>query len=414
MNPQTAISKAPLAGQYSIARDYNEGRRSSAKLRVSQAFIKWTLIAFVVRFLAALVIHGYSLSIGRGGLYPLGLSDDLAYWTFSRDIYNGITAPSSGNVYPFVLAAFYHLVGGPNLLLGQMLNVVAGALTVGVAVLLVQELTRDNPSRAAKRRSVNWAGTLLTVYPSLLWYSTQLLKDAILILLGLIALYCQVLFLKRARLGPIFGWILCLLGMFFFRPYAVAAIVFSLGLFVLRFNRKWFVPVLLFMAFAPYAMGSGIFGLNLIGPMIATENIATFRQQGYSVGGSSAGITIDYSTPVGFLTTFSYSFATAMFGPFPWQIRAAAQAVALPEAMGMWFLIPLWLRAMWDLFQPKRSDDRYGPRDVSLLLFSFVLAALISLFSDNIGANTRLRLLAWSAFLIFAAIRLGQKRWKLL
>lgn len=414
MNSPTAISKAPIAGQYSLAPNSGAGRSSTLRIRFSRAFVKWTLIAFLVRFVATLVIYGYSVSSGHGGFYPLGLSDDLAYWTFSRDIYNGITAPSSGNVYPFVLAAYYHLIGGPNLLLGQMLNAVAGALTVGVAVLLVQELTRDNPSRAVRRRSINWAGILLTVYPSLLWYSTQLLKDAILILLGMIALYCQVLFLKRARLWPICLWILCLLGIFFFRPYAVAAIVFSLGLFVLRFNRKWFLPVLFFMAFAPYAMGSGIFGLQLIGPMIATENIASFRQQGYSVGGSSVGITIDYSSPIEFLKTFSYSFATAMFGPFPWQIRAAAQAVALPEAMGIWFLIPLWLRAMWDLFLPKRAEDRYGPRDVSLLLFSFVLAALVSLFSDNIGANTRLRLLAWSAFLVFSAIRLGSKRWKFL
>ncbi len=199
----------------------------------------------------------------------------------------------------------------------------------------------------------------------------------------------------------------------FFRPYAVAAVVASLGLFVMRFNRKWLVPVLLFMALAPYARGMGFFGWAYIQPMIDTERLATVRQQAYAIGGSAAGITVDYSNPIKFVTTFSYSFATAMFGPFPWQIKSAGQAVALPEAIGMWLLFPLWLRSVWELIYRKRLGDKSATRDASLLLFSLVLIGLVALFSDNIGANTRLRLLPWSAFLMFASLRLARKKWKL-
>jgi len=412
--PLAAPVSAGVKGKVGVGENAaGKGRRARASLlRVPRLALFWTLVALGVRFVAALFFHFYSLSIGQGGYYPLGISDDRAYFLFSDNIYNGRPAPWTGNFYPFVLAGFYHLVGGPSLLMGQLLSAVMGALTVGIAVLLVRELTRGRP-KAERTRIVHWTGMLLTFYPSLLWYSTQLLKDPILILLGMGALYCQVLFLKRARLVTVLVWLGCLGGMTLFRPYAPAALVLALALFFTRFNRKWLVPMIAFMALAPYALGWGFFGFNIVAPLAATENLSTFRQQGYSSGGSSAGITISYSNPIAFATTFSYSFATAMFGPFPWQIRAAAQAVALPEAIGIWFLFSLWLRGVRDLFRRKVKGDKNSSRDLVLLGFSLILTGIVAIFSDNIGANTRLRLLPWSAFLIFAAIRLGRKHWKL-
>lgn len=395
-------------------------RAFSLRVRLPRAATYWTLVALLVRFVGAILIHLYSLAMGYGGFYPLASgADDSTYWPASIDIYNGVGAGYSLNVYPSVLAGYFHLIGGPDLLLGKMLNVVAGALTVGVGVLIVQELTRGRAPEAERRRAAKWAGALLTFYPSLLWYSTQLVKDPILILGVMTALYCQLLFLKRAHLWPIALWVLSLAMAFLFRPYAVAAVAVGLGLFVLRFNRKWLVPVLLVMALVPYGLGMGLFGFNYVQPMIDTERLATVRQQAYAIGGSAAGITVDYSNPFKFVTTFSYSLATAMFGPFPWQIKAMGQAVALPEAIGMWFLIPLWFASLRDLIRSKRSikrtvRDKNDTRDATLFLFSLVLIGLVSLFSDNIGANTRLRLLPWSAFLLFASIRLAHKKRKVI
>lgn len=376
-------------------------------------------MAFLVRFVGAILIHLYSLASGYGGFYPLASgADDTTYWPASIDIYNGVGGGYALNIYPAVLAGYYHLIGGPDLLLGKMLNVVAGALTVGVGVLIVQELTRGRAPEAVRRRAAKWAGALLTFYPSLLWYSTQLVKDPILILGVMVALYCQILFLRRPRLWPIALWAVSLAVVFFFRPYAVASVALGLGLFVLRFNRKMLVPVLLVMALVPYALGMGVFGFKYVQPLIDTERIATVRQQAYAIGGSSAGITVDYSNPFKFAMTFSYSLATAMFGPFPWQIKAMGQLVALPEAIGMWFLIPLWFRSLRDLIRSKRSKsaprDKSALRDATLLVFSLVLIGLVALFSDNIGANTRLRLLPWSAFLLFASLRLARKKWKVI
>ncbi len=167
----------------------------SSSIRVPRAVMHWMVVAFMVRFVAAILIHLYSLASGFNGFYPLASgADDNTYWAASLDIYNGTGFTYSLNLYPMVLAGFYHLIGGPSLLLGKMLNVLAGAVTVGVGVLIVQELTRGRYPRAVRRRTAKWAGMLLTFYPSLLWYSTQLVKDPILILMIMPALFCQLLF----------------------------------------------------------------------------------------------------------------------------------------------------------------------------------------------------------------------------
>lgn len=383
-------------------------------IRVSQLALRWTTIAFLTRFVMALLIHAYSLSSGFNGFYPLSSgADDTTYWAASLDIYYGRADSFSLNFYPSLLATFWRLIGGPDLLVGKLLNVAFGALSVGVGVLIVQELVRHRMPMYQRRRAANWTGALLTFYPSLLWYSTQLVKDPFLVLFALVALLCQLHFLKRASALAIGLWVFSLACVLLFRSYTVAALLLALMVFVLRFNRKWLVPIVLFMALAPYARGMGLFGFSYIGPMISTERIAQVRQQAYSIGGSSTGITVDYSNPLRFLVTYSYSFATAMFGPFPWQIRAVGQAVAVPETLFMWFLIPMWFASMRDLVLARRVDRAAG-RDAMLLLFSVVLLGIVALFSDNIGANTRLRLLPWSAFFIFASIRLARKKWKFL
>jgi len=411
-------SLPPVGGRHRLrgALVWLAPRRRVLGWRVPRLVLFWTLVAFGVRAGAAVLIHLYSLSTGRGGFFPFPppgtVGDDINYWNFACAIYNGNVAAYDANSYPTVLALFFHLVGGPNLLLGQLLNVVFGALSVALGVLLVRELTRG-ASAQVRRRAQGWAGALLTFYPSLLWYSTQLLKDPLLVLLGMSALYCQVLFLKRARPLPIFVWLLSMLGLMSLRPYAVAALIVGLTLFVFRFNRKWILPILLGFAVVPYALGLGWFGWGLASPMLMGERLASFRSEAYSGGGSSVGIAINYSNPFTFLMTYSYSFATAMFGPFPWQLRSAGQAIALPETLAIWLLCPMWLRGFWKMARGQTSRSQSGPRDATLFLFSLVLVAMIALFSDNIGANTRLRLLPWSAFFIYAAPRLARKKWKL-
>ena len=396
-----------LSANASLASEGRVSEGQSRGLCLSRAALQWFLTALGVRLVACILIHFYSLALGYGGFYPLASgADDVTYWDLTQRIYAGMDVPFIANDYPYVLARFYHLVGGPDLFVGKLLNVFAGALTVWFGVLLVQELTRRGYSSKARKRAVRWAGILLTFYPSLLWYSTQLVKDPLLVLAGMAALYFQVCLLRRFRPALVVGWLISFAGLFPFRPYAAAALAISILIYMLRFKPKWLVPAFVTVAVLPYLLGKGWFGLASIQNVATSaDTIAQFRQSSYSIGGSSAGITINYSNPILFLLTYSYSFATAMFGPFPWQIKAVGQAVALPEAMGMWALFPVWWRGVRNL--RRRVKPRTpARREVALLLFSLVLIGIIAVFSDNIGANTRLRLLPWSAFLLYASLKM--------
>lgn len=391
----------------------SDGVWARLHLKVSRPALRWFLIAWLVRLVACLVIHAYSLLAGYGGFYPLASgADDTTYFAYAEQIYGGESTGFFANDYPLVLALYYQLIGGPDLLMGQLLNVLAGAITVGFGVLIVQELTRDRFDPLLRKRAIRWAGIFLTFYPSMLWYSTQLVKDPILVAAGIATLYFQICLLRRPSWILVGGWLLSFGALFPFRPYAAVAVALALLLYVLRFKPKWLVPAVLVVGVLPYLLGRGWFGLSTLQSFLSAEAIAQFRESSYSTGGSAVGITVNYSNPITFLTTYSYSFATAMFGPFPWQIRAMGQAVALPEALVMWALFPTWLRGVWKLRKRARGGARANC-ETMLLLFSLILIGAIALFSDNIGANTRLRLLPWGAFLLYAALRMPRFKFSL-
>lgn len=387
-------------------------------MKISKTVWRWFWIALGVRVFATILIHLYSLSLGYGGFYPLASgADDGTYWHISNTLYAGLPAPYTESYYGHILYFYFRLIGGPDLLLGKLLNALAGAFTVAIGVRLCEELGRGRASKQLQKRAAGWAGALLCFYPSLLWYSTQLVKDPMLVMLGMGALLYLVRMFKSVSPASVVGWALCVAGLFLFRPYASLAIFFSLFVWVMRFNRRLILPSIVLIAVLPWLAGRGLFGIQYIAPLLDAERIMTMRQDIYSAGGSSAGITLNYSNPVAFAATYSYSFATAMFGPFPWQIRAMGQAVALPEAVVIWTLFPIWWAGARSSLRraergPLTRAERQASRDLLLMILCLVLCGMIAIFSDNIGANTRLRLLPWSAFLVFASLRLACKRWK--
>lgn len=365
--------------------------------------LRWFGVALLVRLLAGALADLYSTSRGFEGFFPLASgADDRFYWQVVEQYFQGERVYVS-NSYPWALIALF-FVTGPSLVLGKLLSVVAGALTVYLGVRIVQTVADGHPSGAAGREArdgaAHWAGTLLTFYPSLLFYSTQLVRDAILTLLGFWALYLAMRFLRQPH--PLYAGLglVVLAGLFLFRFYAAVALAASVVLFAFRFRPRWFVPASALAGLGAIAARRGLFGLGMIGQWLDPARIAGFRASTYSIGGSAAGIEIDFSHPLAFLTSYGYSFATAMFGPFPWQLASAVQWIALPEALGLWLLSPIWVWGIITLIRGRLGEDGL------LLLFSLVLIGAVALFSDNIGANTRLRLLPWGAFLLFAASRM--------
>ncbi len=377
-------------------------------LRIGKIAMFWFWVALAIRIFIASVLHIYSYAAGLGGFSPIAsLADDSGYYYTAVGIYDRVATPLMiANAYPGVIATFFELTGS-SIPAAKFLNVLAGALTVYLGVLIAQTLT-EGDTATLRKRAMHWAGALLCFYPSALFYSTQILKDAILIMLGMWALYLEIRMLRRPQIMHIVLLVGAFAALFLFRGYAALILALSVVVFSFRWRRRWLIPLIILTAVVPYMAGLGWFGLTYIGPWLDVNRIDRFRESAYSIGGSAAGIRVDYSNPFIFVATYTYSFATAMFGPFPWQISSIVHIIALPETILMWLLIPLWIKGLKSLFRERRRLDR---RATLVMLSSLALIAAVALFSDNIGANTRLRMLSWSAFFVYAALRMPALRW---
>lgn len=381
------------------------------KIRLFKPALFWFLVTFFLRMGIGILTHIYSLQIGKGGFFPLASGhDDRAYWIQAISILNGYKPSHLKNPYPIVLAYLYHFTT-PSLLLGKFLNILLASLSVWFGVLLIWELTKDSPkSLYEPLHPVNLVGFLLTFYPASVFYSTQLLKDSLILLFGILALYFSVLALKRKKIRYWILWGGSIACLFPFRPYAAIAIAFGLGIYFfiywrasLSYKLIFFALFVLIFGLIPYVEGQGWFGYLYIKEYASLEVVENIRKTAYSHGGSAIGIVFSRKNPLHLLVSYLYSLLTVALGPFPWQGKSMNILLALPEAFLMWLLLPAWVRGIKTIFTRRRGEENL------LLLESLSLMGTIALFSDNIGADTRLRLLPWSIFFIFASFVIDKK-----
>jgi hypothetical protein len=382
--------------------------------------ILWAFVAFILRLIVGLAIHIYSVNAGYKGFVPLAsYNDDVLYWEVSNALYSGNTPEFVPNIYPVFLAYFFQLTS-PSILGAKFLNILSNVFSVFFGVLLVRDICSTlSLSKRQAKLAMNVSGLLFSIYPSQLFYSTQMIKDPFLIFFGMVNIYVSLCILRsRLTFFLCLAWLATFLGLLSFRPYAALSLLISIISYLLfvwktKTTRKIIVIIMIvgLSAFLPSILGLGFFASDYIGPFLNPEKIAEFREVGYSIGDSSTDIVIDYSSPVSFLLTFGLSSLTTMFGPFPWQIKSAVQLIAFPEAaFALLIVMTVSLSKLKRRKpQPKPGGLQKNSNEIILInLFCFTLICMISLFSDNLGANTRLRVLPWNLFIISASISFAQ------
>ena len=275
------------------------------------------------------------------------------------------------------------------------------SIAVYYGVLLAYELSRAKARLWRLSSAPNLAGLLLVAYPSGLFYGGQLLKDPAVLALGMASLYWSAKLLWKPRLRETIFLVIGLVGLYQFRGYASVALLGALSVYALTqiWRRPLYVALVALIAvLVPIALGWGPLGLKYLAPLLNPEKISHIREEVYSIGGSAVDISLDFSNPIAFLISYAYSFATVLLGPLPWQVKSPIVAIALVEAVPMWFLLAtVWLRNSF------RCADR---RATFLVIFVLIYIGGLALISDNIGANTRLRLLPWSTLLVWIALQL--------
>lgn len=303
------------------------------------------------------------------------------------------------------LVAFVYLFTGRNLFAVMIINCVLGAATAVLVYRIVIEIY-GNKSAA---RVAAW---LIALFPAMIIWSAQALKDGIIVFLLVLMMICIIELQKN--LSPFYTALLffCLFGILSLRFYIfyMAAIAVA-GSFLVGTSNT--VKQTLQRAIAFGAVGLVMMYVGAI--KTASTNFEQYgtleavqRSRGdlANSAGSGYGKDVDVSTSEGAITALPIGFAYLLFAPFPWEVTNVRQALVIPENIVWWSLTPFLLIGLW-------YTIRYRWRNaIAILIFTFMLTLAYSIFQGNVGTAYRQRTQIQVFLFIFIAVGIVIQREK--
>src|ERR1044072_5471110 len=314
--------------------------------------LRMFLVGLMLRIVLAAVINMGHMEEFFGGdantydIFGQSLLEGLQGNSYHWEKYQSFVASGAGAWGMLYLVAGIYSAVGRNLLAVQLVNASIGAAT-GIVVYYTATSLFNNV-RAAKL-----AALLVTFFPSLILWSSQALKDGLIIL----ALAMSILATLRLMEKITFGWVvtitvslLTLLSLRFYIFYMMTAAV--AGSFVMGMKTLSAQSFLhRFLAVAAIGMAFTWFGvLQYAGSQF--DRFANLKQiqlsrQDQSEAGSGFGKDVDITTTEGALSVIPLGVVYLLFAPFPWQFSTLRQSITLPEMIVWWFSFPLLVLGMW-------------------------------------------------------------------
>lgn len=353
--------------------------------------------------------------------------------------------------FPAIIGYVYALVT-PAMVVGQLFLVWAAALAVLVVYFLAQELGASRP----------WAflvGALGNVYPSFVFFTSYMMKEALVVLFALLSLLLLLRIIKQ------FSWQTYALLFLVAIPlanlrsevYDAVAITFFISWLVfarMQVRRRVALGLVLIALYglAPLiATGNGYYDHKNFQEELSIEKAVSLKENAYlavvpspSQSGESAQPVSkpdDLSSPsqreepappvpepgestpvqkepevqggrdstvntlqVGEESLASFvwnqvrALAFVVLGPFPWQFSQPRHAATLVETIPWLLVLPFVVRGMW---RKVRKDRHF--ESLALVLFALLLFALVAFFINNFGIVMRIRMPAVLALLPFLA-----------
>ena len=369
------------------------------------------LIVLVIRFSATLFMHytDFQPFSGHAGDYftyqnsAVTISKNFQQGNFSiKNISLQNPDLYTDNYYPVFLGVIYALTL-PKELIGIMLNVWLAAVSICFVYLIVLEID-------GSKKSAFLVGIISAIYPSYIFDSGLLLKDALEINFVILGLFFLIKTIKR------YAWynflllylsFICATHFRFYIGYAlIMTFIISWFLFSgIIFRRRiiYGIIFIILLGFIPEtAYNQGYYGVESFRAYLNPKTINFYRNEAYfpiksvSADKESGEINLPISTlsvgknssfvvrnnAVGYLESFAY----VLLGPLPWQIKSVWQLLALAETIPWYFILIFIVYGM--IFLVKKGIKAAAP----LLIFSFVAMGVIAVFETNLGIIVRTRI----------------------
>lgn len=361
------------------------------------------VLALVVRIILAVVIyvgHMEEFFGGDANTYDVFGQSLVEAWhgnEYHQARYEGFVASGAtawGMIY--MVAAVYEIVGA-NMLAVQLVNAAIGAATAIVVYHAAQTLFGN-------KRVSQVAAILVAFFPSLVLWSSQALKDGLIIMALALAILATLRLMEKVTATYVMVLIGCLIALFSLRFYIFymmcAAVAGSFFLGMKSLSAQGFLQR--FVAVGVIGLAFTWFGvLQSAGTQFERyANLKSIQnsREDQAAAGSGFMKDVDVGTTEGALTVIPMGLLYLMFAPFPWQFTTLRQTITLPEMLVWWICFPLLVLGLW--YSLKHRLRQVSP----IIIFTTMLTLAYSLFQGNVGTAYRQRSQLLVFYFIFVAV----------
>jgi 4-amino-4-deoxy-L-arabinose transferase-like glycosyltransferase len=361
------------------------------------------VIALLVRVILATVINVGNMENFFGGdanTYDLFGKSLLQSWygdVYHAARYAGFIKSGAGAWGMLYVVAGVYAVIGENLYAIQLINASVGAATAIVVYYVAQTLFSNV-------RVSRLAAFLVAFFPSLILWSSQALKDGLIILALALAILATLRLMEKITVVYVLVLTLCLLGLLSLRFYIfymmVAAVIGSFVIGMKAMNAQSFIQR--FFAIGLMGIAFTWFGvLRYAGTQFSRyADLKTIQMSrtDQANAGSGFGKDVDVGTTEGALTAIPIGLVYLLFAPFPWDMATLRQSITLPEMLIWWTAFPLLVLGLW--FALKHRLRQVAP----IVIFTTMLTIAYSVFQGNVGTAYRQRSQLLVFYFIFVAV----------
>jgi 4-amino-4-deoxy-L-arabinose transferase-like glycosyltransferase len=306
--------------------------------------------------------------------------------------------PSGKEGFYYLLASLYWVFGA-HTAAGLAVNATLGAA--------LAPLLSDTTRRLFGPAAAEYAVKLVVLLPGLFLWTSQLLKEAPILLLIAVTANLASRLVERLSFFALVGLGTALAFLFTFRAWV--ALVLAGGLTAgITFGKDRVVSGLSTglsaLAFVALVVSLGV-GYSGYQAAIAAdlEEAHSVRRDLALSAASGYDAEADISTSTGAITYLPKGLFNFALGPFPWQIRQARQLIVLPEVVAWWALLPSLVRGV------RKGWSSRGRRCLIVILPAAGVACLLALAIGNFGTVVRERMQLVVVLIPFLALGLAQR-----
>lgn len=364
------------------------------------------IIGLLLRVMLATAIFVFGLQLFMG---PDALSYDKAgqtivgSWMGYKNLDAGyleyVTNPEGGGFGMMYTVAGIYFITGTNPLAIQLFITVLGAATPCFIYVCTKKIF-------ANTQVARTAAILVGVFPSMILWSSQALKDGIIYFLLVMSMSAVLSLQKKINYRDMILLLIGLMGIYTVRFYiffAFAAAIF--GAFFVNTQKSakvvmQQVAVLIVMTLALTYFGvfrSAAVNIDRYGSL---DVVQASRQDASRSAESGFAADVDVSTPMGVVQALPIGLAYLMLAPFPWQIGNFRQAITLPEVLIWWAMIPLLGIGLWYTLKNRWRES------LAVILLTLMLTLVYAIFQGNVGTAYRMRAQMQIFYFIFIAVGL--------